>query len=908
MDVVDPIVATTSNNKLVKTDDAPSVSVAPVLTNCLVREFWTDEVVDGGAFACFQGTRIARSCAPVKEVEVRHEVQRSVTFNAVVEAKEDDFEHDDDMIDQNSLLEEGICSGVGNGMATKFPRKNSDMMSEPKKLDDISLRLPIVEEVSTNKPLYITEEPEDIKQDQPLRRALCTNIRMRKKQDKFLSGHQQMGRVIGQPTSNRSRTSEPSESSNPSQQKSLKSGNLTASSTIPPKDVSQSTTEALPPLVKSLLETNPWKENQILSSGCPTEQLKKPSVGPRKQLSLKPVNREEETLNFYVEVEAMSAQLNGVRDLEEINAEDELIEERIEFARTSSLVDDDSAFMQSVNEETDKKTKVESPLKRPPHPVGGPKTKTGNNASFSLDNIPTVDHGSKRRGWNLPPVDFATGRNGRGSLPNTNVNPNQIPNKDPERTHLRIGANGTDRMSVVRKQTERQPETRLPPPTSEVTSNKSRDVNEISGRIPVLRQEAASGAPRVQQRIVPGNEGHHAPALRPPSHQNDAGIQKIAKEKNSQVNPSMSKKVVPDRILGMKLEGPIHDVHNASDQKQFIRKNDPDPYTNTNLLDRPIPPPKQYASSGWKTTTPVVPLPFRSSGSYDWNAGLMFDDEKNENFANVRVNAPQVGKGHHAVGLDEFYPDEDDQNPWEKSDIGYYGRGEKADIGYYGRGKKSDIGYYGRGINEPKERLSQPQRDEFFPVQSSWSEDARVPDAARRRSSQSVDQSLDYPIPYTSNREKSFTSRKSSNGSTDPKFDDNFWKEEEESDLDTAAFDVYGSENDSLFGDLKSTASGTSTDEISSKSSGKSERSPSGSLGTEVESELEYINEARLISQFGDLSKHSKADLSRYTDYSGSKSSIYSRYSRGDTIALTTYLQGDGQPFACVDKWLDGHE
>ena len=151
-------------------------------------------------------------------------------------------------------------------------------------------------------------------------------------------------------------------------------------------------------------------------------------------------------------------------------------------------------------------------------------------------------------------------------------------------------------------------------------------------------------------------------------------------------------------------------------------------------------------------------------------------------------------------------------------------------------------------------------------------------------------------------RDRSSSSKKSDQGSTNPKFDDNFWKEDEESDLNTAAFEVYGSENDSLFGDLKSTAS-VSTSESSSKSS-----EPSGpwrrNQVTERDSEREYRTTSQLLSQSGDFSKHSRADLSRYTDHSASK---YSRFSRGDTMALTTYLEGDGQLLACMDKWLDDH-
>lgn len=75
--------------------------------------------------------------------------------------------------------------------------------------------------------------------------------------------------------------------------------------------------------------------------------------------------------NFYVEVEAMREQLNGIRDLEEIQAEDKQLEKDIGLARTSSLVDGDSTFMESVFE--DVASEGVSELEERPVVVGKPR-------------------------------------------------------------------------------------------------------------------------------------------------------------------------------------------------------------------------------------------------------------------------------------------------------------------------------------------------------------------------------------------------------------------------------------------------------------------------------------------------------------------------------------------------------
>ena len=107
---------------------------------------------------------------------------------------------------------------------------------------------------------------------------------------------------------------------------------------------------------------------------------------------------------------------------------------------------------------------------------------------------------------------------------------------------------------------------------------------------------------------------------------------------------------------------------------------------------------------------------------------------------------------------------------------------------------------------------------------------------------------------------------------TDPvtaeNFDEKFWKEDTD-DLNTEAFETYGSEYDSLFGDILSKpdiCSKHSTDEPkqSKKTSRKSNHDVKGKL--------------------------SRAELSKYTR----DSSRYSRsHSNGESTARKTYLQSD---------------
>jgi hypothetical protein len=311
--LVDPI--ETASNSLLEESEEPSVALALVETNCLSKEFWTDEMVDGGAFACFQHISMAQRCLPTKggeEAEVLHDFQRTVTLNSIVDEKESG-EYSDD---QYAVSRRAICSSVRR-VASSIPRNTSDK-HERKKPDEGSF---LWATTGTSKSismstspniLYVSHEPENIKENQPLRRVLCNNIRLRRQQNRSPSPQRQ-GKSTRQSLSQRPRRSEPSELSPPSLKESLQesanSGELVLSPPPEPDRIRDALVSL--PLTMALPATSSWRETEILSTACPAD----PCVRSRKPLSLRDVTREEEPTNFYVEVEAMSSQLNAVRDL-----------------------------------------------------------------------------------------------------------------------------------------------------------------------------------------------------------------------------------------------------------------------------------------------------------------------------------------------------------------------------------------------------------------------------------------------------------------------------------------------------------------------------------------------------------------------------------------------------------------
>jgi hypothetical protein len=579
--------------------------------------------------------------------------------------------------------------------------------------------------------------------------------------------------------------------------------------------------------------------------------------------------------------------------LDEINAEDKIRDEKIEIARTASLIDDDSSFMASVNEETELGAKVDASPKGSISLVPRPRQEAERKAPFPVEHKVSANHLLARLRSSLP-TEHTNGSHSCSNRTDSET-PGSLSNSksDTEQTYVRMSAKVKDRISVVRKQTDMRADPQGPPLSSGGTSKQSHHGSVYSGRITSHRQETEESSSPVRPNIQSANYIDDV-VCQDNWHENDNVAQLSEKEKDERVEKTISEKVA-DRILEMKLAAENHYGGLATYPKDAKGKTEPSRNPSARHLLLPGASPRQYAAG---TCRPTATKSLLSADTYDWNAGLMSDDEHSDDFAAPVEHSPQDRPGQPTRLGDNFHPDSDHQEPWESSDIGYYRRFR----------------------DQQKEKLARTHQND--PIQQSWSLDASVPDGRQLRASQFSEQGINYPIPYTSNTkmqpDRSSASQKSHVSSRNPKLDNTFWKDEDVlSDLDTAAFEVYGSENDSLFGDLTCTSSGTPTSEISSKSSQPSH----GRQETERES---VCDDARATEQppdsgyfskhsranwvrYGDSSNHSRAELSRYTDHSTSKYSKFSPFSKGDTMALTTYLEGDGQLLACVDKWLEEH-
>ncbi|VEU41307.1 unnamed protein product [Pseudo-nitzschia multistriata] len=204
------------------------LDLATLETNCSTKEFWVDEMVEGGAFSCLQ--------------------EREKVSNS-----------------NDTKLNESEDSGAST--TNGYPDLSRD---SEESIGTITHPLGRIMR-------FVSQDPEDSNDGAPLRRVLCSAISLR-------NGHNPML------CRNREETRR--------------------------QDEQNPTT------------TKVWKENQIGTI----------------------VNHhDEEAPNFFVEVEARREHLDGVRELEEIQAENDEFEEDIAIARTASLVDEDSAFMESSN-------------------------------------------------------------------------------------------------------------------------------------------------------------------------------------------------------------------------------------------------------------------------------------------------------------------------------------------------------------------------------------------------------------------------------------------------------------------------------------------------------------------------------------------------------------------------------
>ncbi|KAL3921166.1 MAG: hypothetical protein SGILL_002892 [Bacillariaceae sp.] len=327
------------------------LELAMVETNCMTKTFWVDEMVEGGAFACLQ-QRPTKKTTEQTSIEVVQmtpppkDSRKGVTFDAAL--AETDFK---------------IVQEV----------KEEPQQQQPTQLDQhIQQRLLEVnhEDISAasrqkqKRLQYVSQEPENIQQGPALQRAMCSRARLgNKKQSRQKQKQQrqqdmknnsslsQMSSISSSQPSSQNQTDYSSGASNSVEASFLRGGAATLkrgsySSSAEVQSSSSSSSSRQQSSRRSQQQPRQLQPIECFSQPCANYPS---SSGP--ELPKTPEEDEKDAPNFYVEVEAMQAQLNGIRDLEVIEAEDKQLEQEIGLARTSSLVDGDSTFMDSVFED-----------------------------------------------------------------------------------------------------------------------------------------------------------------------------------------------------------------------------------------------------------------------------------------------------------------------------------------------------------------------------------------------------------------------------------------------------------------------------------------------------------------------------------------------------------------------------
>ncbi|KAG7364952.1 hypothetical protein IV203_038155 [Nitzschia inconspicua] len=355
------------------------IQLSRVETNCMTKHFWTDEIVEGGAFACLKPRanggivrKAATACMSnnnndtaadeetMVEVQVSPAGGRNVTFTTPL-GKED-----------LKIIQEVRDHHHNNGPVPK-PNQVDQRIQQ-------SLRAVGKHHVPTGV-LYISQEPEDIQQEAPLKRAFCTNVRLRKlnnggeaKQHNHSNNKRSSSSQLSSISSSHPSSYQnlPESSGSSSLESAFLRGGL--SSTRAASKNSADDAEFLPPLKDcSSSPSSPcrqsddfFRKHQGTALVPPVDCMSKPYSNYPPSLP-KPSMEEEEKYvpNFYIEVEAMREQLNRIRNLEDIQAEDKRLEKDIGLARTSSLVDGDSTFMESVFEDVPSDGGSEVVVKRP---------------------------------------------------------------------------------------------------------------------------------------------------------------------------------------------------------------------------------------------------------------------------------------------------------------------------------------------------------------------------------------------------------------------------------------------------------------------------------------------------------------------------------------------------------------
>jgi hypothetical protein len=432
------------------------MQLAMAETNCMTKTFWVDEVVEGGAFACLQ----QKESKPTEQSAVKVQIEHKASLG------EKDFK----------IVKEVHERPPPNKLDRRIQQKLLEV-SHGENMNAKGLR-------------YVSQEPENIQPGSGMQRAMCSRVRLGKKNKN--NGQQQQ-----QKTKNSSSLSQISSlsSSQPSSQNqtdssgssSVETSFLRGDSTL--KRGSRGGADALPSLASSnaqSLDSSHTGLHQQHHTPHPMECFQQRCGNRQLTIPKRCMTPEDEknAPNFYVEVEAMQEQLNGIRDLEVIEAEDKRLEQDIGLARTSSLVDGDSTFMDSVFEDAGQ---PEQPAAYKPRAL---ETKTNNRGKFGFWKRSSTQNASQKpllaaRETNKQisaPQSFATKRNG-SRLDSQNTQHRSERNKPvhsmqdhPKRQGMNGRANGNirgnsgpvdiDEVSISQKVVERLKKMEKEPPVA----------------------------------------------------------------------------------------------------------------------------------------------------------------------------------------------------------------------------------------------------------------------------------------------------------------------------------------------------------------------------------------------------------------------------------------------------------
>ena len=790
-------------------------SIAAVETNCTSKQFWTDEIVEGGAFACFESIARRTRCLPgpgpspsptpgpgrsrgdvttASPADNKNEDAAASTQAAAVSATlipeefdettyRDNHDHDDDAVTLNSIanddvdddnltaiedrvvptaaadgglsctdeqrqwqaamLQHAMCSDSPATLALASadfvppgPHQLVNNEEEEDFLDDESLTQ--LEIIPKDDPLlkmpqpntgysqvqYISEEPLEVYQDKnALRRAMCTNIKLRKQKQKQKSKENQKRRNKQEQKQNPKQSLANTEKMKQSPEETpLRSDNSTndyarmsnecsvtdlSSVNYPPSLSAERRQQNGRMLPASLIapwkdcpaptevDTNEWIQGGLMASGLLKSQQRRNLKLPQPPTS----TEDEDAVNFYIEVEAMKEQLNGIKDLEDLERTEKKQEDNeVIEARVASLVDNDSRFMESVNE----------------------KPATHKLSKNQKNDKKGRDQNGKRKGLRLPTC-------GRGSADDRTYSVSYTP----------------DAAGQISTRTGQSP----------TSTNRGDELEggdgSVSAPVPLTRSVSQQIAMRALELsgLNQGKSGLSTPS------------------RNSRVLQA-SESGTRDATVPLPANG---DVSSMS-----LNQSGMDMSTSIDRLNR----------------SAEMSIDSRSSRLHlNKSSGTESPSRDSYERSNMSLNTSR-----------DMGTTNDETGEWRESEIGYY---------------RTHVQSHGNG---PEQRHD-PQM-----IGQSWSADSRPLG--------------DLDVPQSPILSESFES----GGGNDkvnqavvnfpdilsslsaPKFDDNFWQEDDASGLDTNAFEEFDTEQDSIFDDLRST-SNISTPDISSKGSVELERS-----------------------------------------------------------------------------------